>query len=170
MLLSDWDDCFCIMSDKIQRVFLTLSWWRSLSYRNQSIDFLCKSMDWFWYDRGLRHESVKPKKSLQNFRKSPRICLEMGCFSASLYTWHAPKCVSNNFTEFSELNNHEQLFLLNESSSSDVTLYKICENTGFHWHVFSRIGSVKTRIFEYFVQWLYNGDWKKISTNKIRYV
>ena len=37
---------------------LTLSWWRSLSYRNKSIDLLCKSMDWFLYDRDLRHERV----------------------------------------------------------------------------------------------------------------
>ena len=29
-----------------------------LSYRNQSIDLLCKSMDWFLYDNGLRHERV----------------------------------------------------------------------------------------------------------------
>ena len=26
---------------------------RPLSYRNQSTDLLCKSMDWFLYDRGL---------------------------------------------------------------------------------------------------------------------
>ena len=32
-----------------------------LSYRNQSIDLLRKSMDWFLYDNGLRHESVKNK-------------------------------------------------------------------------------------------------------------
>ena len=35
---------------------LTLSRRRSLSYRNQSIDLLCKSMDWFLYDNGLRLE------------------------------------------------------------------------------------------------------------------
>ena len=29
-----------------------------LSYRNQSIDLLCKSMDWFLYDNDLRHERV----------------------------------------------------------------------------------------------------------------
>ena len=40
-------------------VCLTLSWWRPLSYRNQSIDLLCKSMDWFLYDNGPRHERVK---------------------------------------------------------------------------------------------------------------
>ena len=32
---------------------------RSLSYRNQSIDLQRKSMDWFLYDRDLRHERVK---------------------------------------------------------------------------------------------------------------
>ena len=37
---------------------LTLSWQRPLSYRNQSIDLLWKSMDWFLYDNGLRHERV----------------------------------------------------------------------------------------------------------------
>ena len=30
-----------------------------LSYRNQSIDLLCKSMDWFLYNSGLRLEKVK---------------------------------------------------------------------------------------------------------------
>ena len=40
---------------------LTLSWRRPLVYRNQSIDLLCISMDWFLYDNGLRHERVKSK-------------------------------------------------------------------------------------------------------------
>ena len=38
---------------------LTLSWRRSLLYRNQSIDLQRKSMDWFLYDRDVRHENVK---------------------------------------------------------------------------------------------------------------
>ena len=38
---------------------ITLSWRRPLSYRNQSIDFGSKSVDWFLYDSGLRHERVK---------------------------------------------------------------------------------------------------------------
>ena len=38
---------------------LTLSWWRSLLYRNQLTDLLCKSSDWFLYDGGLRNESAK---------------------------------------------------------------------------------------------------------------
>ena len=39
--------------------FLTLSWRRPLSYRNQSNDLHSKSVDWFLYDSGLRHERVK---------------------------------------------------------------------------------------------------------------
>ena len=38
----------------------TLSWRMSLSYRNQSIGLLCKSMDWFLYYLDLRQERVKP--------------------------------------------------------------------------------------------------------------
>ena len=38
---------------------LTLSWRRPLSYRNQFIDLLRKSIDWFLYDNSLRHERVK---------------------------------------------------------------------------------------------------------------
>ena len=33
----------------------------SLSYRNQSIDLLCKSMEWFLYDRDICHERVNEK-------------------------------------------------------------------------------------------------------------
>ena len=38
---------------------LTHSWRRSLSYRYQSIDLQSKSVDWFLYDRDLRHKRVK---------------------------------------------------------------------------------------------------------------
>ena len=37
---------------------VTLSWRRPLSYRKQSIDLRSKSVDWFLYDNGLRHERV----------------------------------------------------------------------------------------------------------------
>ena len=30
----------------------------SLSYRKHFVDLLCKPMDWFLYDRDLRHERV----------------------------------------------------------------------------------------------------------------
>ena len=42
-----------------ETVSITLSWRRSLSYRNQSIDLLCKSIGWFLYDRDHRHERFK---------------------------------------------------------------------------------------------------------------
>ena len=38
---------------------LTPSWWRLLSYRNQSIYLLCKSLDWFLYDNGLVMKELK---------------------------------------------------------------------------------------------------------------
>ena len=42
-----------------KQVNLTLSWRKPISFRNQSIDLLRKSMDWFLYDIGLRHERIK---------------------------------------------------------------------------------------------------------------
>ena len=42
----------------VRHISLTLSWRRPLSYRNQSIDFQSRSMDWFLYDNGLHHERV----------------------------------------------------------------------------------------------------------------
>ena len=45
-------------------VILTLSRRRPISYRNQSIHLLCKSIDWFLYDIGLRRERVKIKKGM----------------------------------------------------------------------------------------------------------
>ena len=43
---------------QIIRIFLTLSWRRSLSHINKSIDLLCKPMDWFLYDLDLHNERV----------------------------------------------------------------------------------------------------------------
>ena len=60
---SKWSKYSALMKDCKK---WTLSWQRSLSYRNQSIDLLCKSMDCFLYDRDLLHERVKqdPTSSL----------------------------------------------------------------------------------------------------------
>ena len=44
---------------QISLLLLTLSWRTPLSYRNQSIDLLLKSMDWFLYGNSLHHERVK---------------------------------------------------------------------------------------------------------------
>ena len=47
-------------SEKPQKcATLTLSWRRSLLYRNQSIDLPSNSMDWFLYHRDLHHEGDK---------------------------------------------------------------------------------------------------------------
>ena len=40
--------------------WLALSYWRFLSYRNQSMDLQSESMDWFLYDRNLRNERINP--------------------------------------------------------------------------------------------------------------
>ena len=45
---------------------LTLSWRSPLSYRNQSIALLCKSVDWFLYDHGLHHERFKTLETCNN--------------------------------------------------------------------------------------------------------
>ena len=51
------------------KIPLTLSWRGPLLYRNQSIDLQSKSMDWFLYDNGLRHESVKKSFRQNSFEK-----------------------------------------------------------------------------------------------------
>ena len=48
-----------VKSESDYKRLLTLSWRRPLSCRNLSIDLLLKSMDWFLYDTGRRHERVK---------------------------------------------------------------------------------------------------------------
>ena len=53
---------------------LTLSRRRPLSYRNQSIDLLCKSMDWFLYDNGLRHGRVKENTPFLKMEKLGYSC------------------------------------------------------------------------------------------------
>ena len=56
-------------------ISLTLSWRRPLSYRNQSIDLRSKSLDWFLYDNGLRHERVKPTHFKVNVSCFTLICV-----------------------------------------------------------------------------------------------
>ena len=54
-----------VWETKCKSYILTLSRRRPLSYRNQSIDLLRKSMDWFLYNNSLRLERVKLKNSLR---------------------------------------------------------------------------------------------------------
>ena len=61
-------------ASKHQQNILTLSRRRSLSYRNQCIDLLCKSLDWFLYDNGLRLERVKSIRGITtNFNTNYQI-------------------------------------------------------------------------------------------------
>ena len=48
--------CHCCLNAKL---LLNPPWRRSASYINQFTELLYKSMDWFLYDRDLRHERVK---------------------------------------------------------------------------------------------------------------
>ena len=50
---------FSIKNTFYDKMDLTLSWRRPFSYRKQSIYLFRKSMDWFLYDNGVRHEKVK---------------------------------------------------------------------------------------------------------------
>ena len=45
--------------------FVTRSWWKFILYRNQSIDFQSKSIDWFLFNRNHRHERVNRPKSVR---------------------------------------------------------------------------------------------------------
>ena len=45
----------------------------SPSYRNQSIDLLCKSMDWFLYDRDVSHERVNRSLDVGTFPSSMKL-------------------------------------------------------------------------------------------------
>ena len=55
--LKSWLKCF-VTSSNITKKSSTLSRRRSLAYRNQSIYLQTKSMDWFLYDRQLRHKDL----------------------------------------------------------------------------------------------------------------
>ena len=47
---------------------------RFISYRNQSIDLLFKSMHWFLYNGDLRHESVRLVNLGNHICLTPEIC------------------------------------------------------------------------------------------------
>ena len=57
-----------IFDRDVLRKLFNLSWRRSLPYRNQSIDLLCQSMDWFLYDMDLHHEGFKVKNKSSKTR------------------------------------------------------------------------------------------------------
>ena len=78
-------------------MYLTLSWRRSLSYRNQSIVLQSKSMDWFLYDRDLHQENVN--KNLLNISNGE---------NPIIYVWQAFKYASEHP---SQMKSNHLLFL-----------------------------------------------------------
>ena len=71
---------------------LTHSWWRPLSYRNQVIDFLLKSLNWFLYNMGLHHERVR----FNNYSFS----------SFSICHWNQNNITAHSFEKISVLKVH----------------------------------------------------------------
>ena len=65
---------------KFTLIFLTLSWLKSLLYKNQFIDLLCKSVDWFLYDTDLLHERVKVYWRTQKRQRFCSLVLLHVCF------------------------------------------------------------------------------------------
>ena len=84
---------------------LTFSWQKSLLYRNQSNDFLYKSMNWFVYDRELLHESVKQSVFMNGLIKTCST-FENGI---AIVTRSKPKINSNKkliFVQISKFRTH----------------------------------------------------------------
>ena len=56
----------------------------SLLYRNKSIDLVCQSVDWFLYDKDLRHERIK-RRNLQEIKfAKPKSWKSFGTYT---YKW-----------------------------------------------------------------------------------
>ena len=71
---------------------VTLSRWRFPSYRNQSIDLICKSVDWFLYDRNHRYERLKLFGSNCGLVKKTGLNFFFAAFCKSI-----AKCLDKNF-------------------------------------------------------------------------
>ena len=109
---------------------LTLSWWRPLSYRNQSIDFGSKPMDWLLYDNGLRLERVNNSNVIKPYHKliSKR--------------YHCVKCVqirSNFWSVFSRIQT-EYSVRMRENTDQKLlriwTLFTQCISLGINFKTF----------------------------------
>ena len=53
---------------KSVRKFLSV---KVVSYRNQSVDFYCKSMEWFLYDMNFLLKSISEQTSMENTSQVP---------------------------------------------------------------------------------------------------
>ena len=93
---------------------LTLSWRRPIRYRNQSIDLLCKSMDWCLYDDGLRHERVKTAREKTQY--SSKSFFRLTHFQKHSLEVFYKKIVLKNFAKVYKIHRkhlYRSLFLIN---------------------------------------------------------
>ena len=86
---------FWLVNFRLEKT-LILSWRMPLSYKNQPIGFLCKSMNWFLYDKDLRHETVK--EIVVNVKIKRFTSRQNGNWKSSL--WKILKLHSLLLTEF----------------------------------------------------------------------
>ena len=102
---------------------LTLSWWISLSYRNQSIDLQSKSIDSFLHDTDLRHQRVNQILSdapCCHFDVSQKFYIASATFYQYLAVTHQPiiKGSSTSNIIFSRFS--KQKFLIKPCTANNV--------------------------------------------------
>ena len=77
-----------MISWTVKLTCLTLSWRRSLSYRNQSIHLLCKSIDWFLY------EPATAMRELNDFCHLSWASMLSSFSPLSIVLWREGFCIS----------------------------------------------------------------------------
>ena len=87
---------------QISFLILTLSWRRPIPYRNQSTDLRSKSMDWFLYDIGLRHERVN-QVIFWWFQEGPNLLILLNSLNISRKIWRQFfRSLNKSFTQASK--------------------------------------------------------------------
>ena len=147
---------------------LTLSWRRSLLYRNQFIDLLLKSMDWFLYDSGLRHERVKQKLLHRKLhvKKKENQERRMWVIYKNYFILYSFKIISiplrsSSFKKLSNLSVNKQFMVLVPFSARPSN-GALCTHVGtvFESYTFNR---KKTEITRNEVELLIKHSWCKIG-------
>ena len=111
--------------------YLTLSWWRSLSYRIQSIDSQSKSMDWFLYDRDLRHERVRQHLFAISLFSCKRLYLQINPKVSSWVARYSGDCAPDCHTKLCWIAWFEILF---ENRNVDYKIHHFGETILIIFH------------------------------------
>ena len=135
-------------------VLLTISWWRSLSYRNQSNDLLSKSVNWFLCDRDLYHESFK---TLPNI-KSGTFLQPLHLFPSLYYVCnttqsHSPDYVLQKQTFLKKMTKFKEKHLKWSPFFSNVANLKVLHGSRFPVNL-KRIFSLQSRLLQNISMWL----------------